>query len=513
MNPAEWLLRTANFRPHAPALMCGSKIVADYSEFYRRAAAIAYGLLAMGVTAGDRVAIFMKNRTQYLEILYGTWFISAVVVPINAKLHPKEAAWIIEDSAAKILFTSDDYIGDIKSHPLTSVKHILTTESEKYEALRTNPALLKPSNTASDGTLWLFYTSGTTGKPKGVTLTAQNLMSMSLCYLADVDSVQPDDAILYAAPLSHGAGLYNFVHILRGARHVVPESGGFDAEEVFALAKKVKNISMFAAPTMVCRLVNYAREQNIEAEGIKSIIYGGGPMYTADIIDAVDQMGARFIQIYGQGECPMAITALSRDLVADRSHPRWRERLSSVGLAQSGVKIRIVDENGGDLEVDEIGEILISGITVMRGYWKNSQATEKTIVDDWLYTGDMGAMDSEGFLTLHDRSKDVIISAGSNIYPREVEEVLVSFADVKEASVIGKPNPQWGEEVLAFIVTHDGMDIPEADLDAHCLSNIARFKRPRSYCFLPELPKNNYGKVLKSELRNLIPSIETKHQE
>jgi long-chain acyl-CoA synthetase len=258
---------------------------------------------------------------------------------------------------------------------------------------------------------------------------------------------------------------------------------------------------MFAAPTMVRRLVDWAKTEGSSGDGIRTIVYGGGPMYVADIEEAVAVMGPRFVQIYGQGESPMTITALSRALVADRLHPRWRERLGSVGIAQSCVEVRIGDEDGHELPAGETGEILVRGAPVMLGYWRNPEATAKTIRDGWLWTGDIGSMDDDGFLTLKDRSKDVIISGGSNIYPREVEEALLLHPAVREVSVVGQPSEEWGEDVVAFVVAKPGVKLDRSELDHHCLEHIARFKRPKSYIFEVELPKNNYGKVLKTELR------------
>jgi len=321
---------------------------------------------------------------------------------------------------------------------------------------------------------------------------------MTTCYFSDVDPVDPGDAIVYAAPISHGAGLYNFAHVLKAARHVVPESGGFDAAELVALSARVGRLSMFAAPTMVKRLVEHVAASGADPTGFKTIVYGGGPMYVEDIRQALDVMGNRFVQIYGQGECPMCITSLTREQLADRAHPRWLERIASVGVAQSLVEVCVSDADGKPLPHGETGEILTRGDPVMAGYWRNAEATAKTIRDGWLWTGDLGSLDADGFLTLKDRSKDVIISGGSNIYPREVEEVLLKHPAVREVSVVGRADPEWGEVVVAFVV---GSGADAAQLDALCLEHIARFKRPKEYHFLDALPKNNYGKVLKTELR------------
>jgi long-chain acyl-CoA synthetase len=335
-------------------------------------------------------------------------------------------------------------------------------------------------------------------------ITNGNIHAMTFSYFTDVDAVDPADAALYAAPMSHGAGLYNVQHVLKGARHVVPESGSFEPDEIFSCARALGRVHMFAAPTMVRRLVDHAKASGSTGEGIRTIVYGGGPMYLADIVEAVDVMGPRFCQIYGQGESPMAITALSREYVSDRSHPRWRERLASVGTAQSCVEVKVADEEGRALPAGEAGEVLVRGAPVMAGYWRNAEASAAALRDGWLWTGDVGVLDEEGFLTLKDRSKDVIISGGTNIYPREVEEALLTHPSVRETSVVGRPDAEWGETVVAFVVKDPAGALAEADLDRHCLDRIARFKRPKAYVFVDALPKNNYGKVLKTELRAML---------
>jgi long-chain acyl-CoA synthetase len=354
-------------------------------------------------------------------------------------------------------------------------------------------------------TAWLFYTSGTTGRPKGVMLTHRNLMTMGMGYHVDVDAVSRDDAIVYAAPISHGAGIYAIPHLMAGARHVVPASGGVDPAELFALGREVGPLSLFAAPTIVGRLVDEAERQALSpadcAQSFKTIVYGGAPMYVADIQRALRVMGPRFVQIYGQGETPMVGTFLSRADLADAAHPRHLQRIASVGVAQTPVRVRVTDAEGRDMPLGEVGEIVVKGDSVMAGYWGNPDATAAAVKDGWLFTGDMGALDADGYLTLKDRSKDLIISGGSNIYPREVEEALLHAPGVAEVAVVGEPDPQWGENVVAFVVAQPGAALTEATLDAHCLAQIARFKRPKRYVFVSALPKNNYGKVLKTELR------------
>ncbi|WP_372656908.1 AMP-binding protein [Hydrogenophaga sp.] len=511
MNIAQLLVRSAQVFPDRDAVLLGERVLYDYSEFARRAGALGGALCGMGLVPGDRVALLLHNCAQYLEILYGAWCAGLVVVPINHKLHPREVAYILADSGSRLLFSSSELGQDLPCDGADTVQ-LVDADSGAYAALLTG-ATVPPVPREPGDLAWLFYTSGTTGRPKGVMQTHRNLLTMALCYFADVDTVAPGDASLYAAPMSHGAGLYNIPHVLAGARHVIPVSGGFEPDEILALARGLRHVSMFAAPTMVKRLVEQATARGEDGDGIKTIVYGGGPMYTADIQQAVAVMGPRFVQIYGQGECPMAISALSRTHLTDQHHPRHVQRLSSVGVAQSGVEIRIADGDGVPLPNGESGEILVRGDAVMAGYWGRPEDTAQTLRGGWLHTGDIGALDGDGFLSLKDRSKDLIISGGSNIYPREVEEVLLQHPGVREVAVVGRPHSEWGEEVLAYVVPKPGHTLDPAELDALCLTHIARFKRPRQYLVLDELPKNHYGKVLKTALRDLEPSPNPRRQQ
>lgn len=508
VNVAQWLVRTAHRDPDSPALLEGENQVATYREFAERSSALGRHLGSRyGVAPGDRVAIYMPNRPDYLVAMYGAWFAGAVIVPINAKLHWKEAADIIADSEAKVVVVATGHGEDFSGQVQRVGSAILVAgEAEFAQASEPGRRMLAPAERKPADPAWLFYTSGTTGKAKGAILSNANLIAMSLSYLADVDEVSAADAALYAAPMSHGAGLYNLVHVLRGSRHLVPRSGGFHAKEVLALARSAGPVTMFAAPTMVRRLTDAARGSSEAGEGIRTIIYGGGPMYVADLKDALDVFGNRFVQIYGQGETPMCITALPRSVISDRAHPEWERRASSAGVPQACVEVAIVDDEGRKLPVGAVGEIIVRGPTVMSGYWRAPEATGEALRDGWLWTGDLGSFDEDGFLTLIDRSKDVIISGGSNIYPREVEECLLLHPDVRQASVIGIRDPDWGEIVVAFIVARDGCTVSTTELDALCTERIARFKKPKRYFFLEELPANNYGKVLKSTLRAFLDS-------
>jgi long-chain acyl-CoA synthetase len=368
--------------------------------------------------------------------------------------------------------------------------------SAAYETLFTTDAMAPVPRNGSD-LAWLFYTSGTTGRPKGAMLTHGVLAAATQAYTAEVDAVAPGDPILHAAPMSHGSGLYIMAHVLHRGVNVVPESGGFEPSEIFELFRAWPRTSMFAAPTMVKRLIESPAD--CPSENIRTIIYGGAPMYVEDALKALDRFGPRLAQIYGQGESPMTITAFPKSELADRAHPRWRERLASAGRPYACMEVIVADEQDRALPAGQVGEILCRGAPVMAGYWQNPEATAATLRGGFLHTGDVGTFDDDGYLTLKDRSKDLIISGGSNVYPREVEEVLLKHRQVREVSVIGRPDREWGEVVVAYVVG----EASPSELDALCLASIARFKRPKDYVFVDALPKNNYGKILKTALRSL----------
>jgi long-chain acyl-CoA synthetase len=496
VNLVHLLLGAARRLPQAPALAIGTRAVLRYGEFAARVVRLGAGLRrAFRLEAGARVAIAMRNCPEYYEALFACWHAGLAAVPMNAKLHPKEFAYILEQSGASACLATPDLADSV-----AGAVPVVATGSAEYRQLASNDETPPAADVSPDDTAWLFYTSGTTGVPKGAMLTHRNLLFQSQAYLCDIDALRPGDSILHAAPLSHGSGLYGLPHFSAGAVNVIPESGHFEPEEIYALLDHWPGMSFFAAPTMVVRLLDSPAAR--PPRHLKTISYGGAPMYVADALRAIDLFGPRLYQLFGQGESPMTITGLPQSAHADRAHPRYLERLASCGFARTGVEVRVVDDADRDLPAGEVGEVVTRSDCVMAGYWNNPQATAQTLRGGWLHTGDLGSLDADGYLTLRDRSKDLIISGGANIYPREIEEVLLRHPAVVECSVIGRPHPEWGEEVVAFVVRKG--DVAPQALDALCLENIARFKRPREYRFVESLPKNNYGKVLKTELRKRL---------
>ena len=526
----------ARHEPSRPAVAVGDRVLYSYGELHARTVGLATWLSSTetGLQRGDRVIILVLNTVEFFESLFACWQAGLIAVPVNTRLHPREIRYIVKQCSASFCLASEELTGRF----IEAGVPVLGVGSKSYQTACESGALILRKSDADDtqvagvrsrdDTAWIFYTSGTTGQPKGAMLSFKNLEIMCQCYFRDVDVDPPWTHILHPAPLSHGSGLYALAHFLKGSCQVLPESAGFAEDEIFNLIANWSNSVFFAAPTMIRRLTH--TDIDTDTTNLKAVLFGGAPMYFEDICDYVDRFGPRLAQLYGQGESPMTITSYSSAVMADRTHPRWKQRVSSAGRAQSAVSVACVDDQGHRVEPGEIGEVIVKGQTVMKGYWQDPQATANSLREGWLYTGDMGYFDEDGYLTLKDRSKDLLISGGSNIYPREVEEVLLTHADVDEVSIIGKADREWGEVVVAYVVSerfnrtvaslsaeysptgvnrsleHHEDSFKKA-LDSICLESLARYKRPRIYRFVDSLPKNNYGKVLKTKLRSLEQGI------
>jgi acyl-CoA synthetase (AMP-forming)/AMP-acid ligase II len=497
--------QTATRLPGYGAVYLGTKQLLTFAELRSRALRIARSL-RLKYDVGTRIGLVSDNTPEYVELLFGIWAAEMIATPINAKLHPAEMVQIIEDATVSATFVSPKLAAAF-GHALETSRHHcdhITIGGTEYSLLLGEEREDVPL-TAPDALAWLFYTSGTTGRSKGAMLSHRNLLAMTLAHLADLEAVDENTSLLHAAPMSHGSGLYILPYIAHGARQVLPQSSGFNPAEFLALCEHHPGIGAFLAPTMVQRLRLEAEQSGRRPANLRTIIYGGGPMYVEELKKSLATFGQVFVQIYGQGESPVTITGLRR---AD--HETDDERiLGSVGYARGGVEVRVVTAEDAPLPPGEIGEIVCRGDVVMSGYWNNPPATAETLKNGWLYTGDIGSFDERGYLTLRDRSKDVVITGGSNVYPREVEETLLRHPAVAEVCVLGQPDPEWGEIVVAFIVRVPGSDVSEAALDQLCNDNIARFKRPKRYVFSDALPKNSYGKVFKRELRDWLSRMNT----
>ena len=509
MNIGKLLTKSAQTFPENLAIAYGSDEF-TYAQFNAQTNRLANGLYRLGVQQGDNVAVLMYNRPEMLESMFACFKAGCGVIPINFRLHPKEFAFIIDHSEAKAVIVSPEFneaIIGIRDQ-IPQVRHIITATGAQGELLNyrallsTESDLFEDADVTPDDVAWLFYTSGTTGMPKGAMLTHRNLLAMTMNFYADMcPGFGPNDVALHAAPLSHGSGCYALPNIGKAAANVILESKSFDPEQVLKTIEMYRVTNMFAAPTMIRRLIDSPAVDRYDHSSLKALNYGGAPMLVEDLTKAMEKLGTCLVQLYGQAESPMTITYLPHgDHVVDGT-PEQVKRLASAGIPRTDVEVKIVDADDDELPPGEMGEIVTRSDLVMKGYWCNPEATAETLRVGWLHTGDMGYIDDHGYLFLMDRSKDMIISGGENIYPREIEEVIVQHPAVREVAVIGVPDPTWGEAIKAVVSVVPGSSVTEGELIDFCADYIARYKKPKSVDFVDELPKNNYGKIVKRELR------------
>jgi acyl-CoA synthetase (AMP-forming)/AMP-acid ligase II len=509
MDVGHLLTRAALRYPDRPAWLEGDTVI-SFRAAEARVNGLANGLLALGAEPGDRVGMLLPNGYQGLETILAPMKAGLAVVPMNVRLHPSEHAYILDDAGATILVYAEEFRDHLRAvrANLETVKHWICvgradTGDLDFERVIAGAAPTPPARRIeADNLAWLFYTSGTTGRPKGAMLSHRNLLAMVQQFLLDINPVAPTDVLLHGAPITHGSGLSIFHHIARGAASAFPATRSFDPPRIFEAIQRYRVTTMFLVPTMIHMLTTHPARPRYDLSSLHTIVYGGAPMYVEQLGEAVRAFGPIFVQLFGQGEAPMTCTTLPKAEHVTGDDPVKRKRLGSAGREVTGVRVRVVDEADRDVPPGDPGEIVVRSDLVMRGYWEKPEASAETLRGGWLHTGDIGCLDTDGYLYITDRKKDLIISGGSNIYPREVEEVICAHPAVDEVAVVGVPDEKWGEAVKALVVARPGARVTEGEIIEHCTRHLASYKKPQSVEFLPGLPKNAYGKILKRELRD-----------
>ena len=518
INLSYFLTRSARHAGAKAAVFHGDRQY-SYREVNERVSRLAGALRGLRLEAGKRVAVITDTEPRGLECLFGVLRAGLVVVPIGPKLHPLEQAYIIGDCGASALICGQRFFADLSAAKLLPPRLPTIVMdagappcTADYEDFLAQAApCFHDADVDADDLAWLFYTSGTTGRPKGAMLSHRNLHAMITTQLIENNPVGADDRYAYLTALSHGSGLATFLQVARGAVHVFPTQRGFRAEHFYELVERHRVTAAQMVPTMIEMLLNDTSYRSYDLSSLRTIAYGGSPMYVDRIKAALSTFGPIFVQTYGLGEAPRGITCLTKadHIAADAAGER---RLRSAGRESFNVKVRVCDDSGVAVRSGVEGEVVVRGDLVMKGYWNNPQASAEALRDGWLHTGDVGYLDDDGYLYLTDRKKDMIISGGSNVYPREVEDVLYRHRAVLEACVFGVPDPKWGERIVASVVLRKDQAATRDELIDWCRQSLAGYKKPSEICFLSELPKSGIGKILRRELRERLFPAQAPHE-
>ena len=512
MNTTDFLSIAAAICPDKNAIVFEGKRY-TFSQLNERVSRLANGLSKLGVKKGDRVALLQVNCNQCVETYFAVAKIGAIYVPLNFRVKDNELIYMLNTAEANTIFAGERYIKLVESiRPgLTSMQNFISIDSQgeamlNYEDLiSSSPADEVVTEIDDNDTTILMYTAGTTGFPKGVMLPHS---SFSIYVLENVTPADPDtlERNILTVPLYHVAGIQAMMAAIYGGRTLVMERQ-FDPKGWMELVENEKANRAMMVPTMLKQLLDHPDFGKHDLSSLKVITYGAAPMPLEVIKRALEIFpGVSFINAFGQTETASTITTLSpADHVlsgSEEEREKKLKRLASIGKPMSDVEMRVIDEDGKALSVGEIGEIEARGPRVMSGYWKDEEKTDKTIdKDGWVHTGDMGYRDEDGYYFLAGRATDMIIRAGENISPEEVEGVIHAHPKVNECAVIGVPDDEWGEVPVCVVVLKKGEKAEPEELIEYCRAELASYKRPRSVIFLDELPRNPMGKVLKRELR------------
>ncbi len=510
-NLAHFLTRNAARWPKRPAIIWEESSW-SWLELDRRVSALAQALRSdFGVEKGDRLLVQAQNSNQMIEIMLAAFRLGAVWVPCNFRQAPGETAYAAEKSRAKVFLCDADFAAQAEAVRVSRPQlagTITVGESEygvSYEALIEKHLGSDLFNVPVDHNdpCWFFFTSGSTGRPKAVVLTQGQIGFVAVNYMADLlPGTSEQDASLVIAPLSHGAGLQLIAQLVAGSAHVLMPSGGFNPANAFELIQRHKVSNLFTVPTIVKRLVEDPSVDAYDHSSLRHVIYAGAPMYREDQRRALEKLGKVLVQYYGLGEVTGNITVLRPQDHSLEDGPQTRT--GTCGTERTGIEVSIQDDDGNILPPNVTGEVCVVGSAVCAGYLEDDGANAKSFRNGWFRTGDIGHMDEQRYLYLTGRASDMYISGGSNVYPREVEEVLLAHPDLSEVAILGIPDRQWGEVGLAVCVAEPGTALDAAILADFLNGRVARYKMPARYLFIEEMPKSAYGKITKKLVREFL---------
>jgi fatty-acyl-CoA synthase len=503
MNLGQLLDQTARKYPDRIALVHGDQQW-TWQQINQRVNAVASALKAQGALPGQRLLVQLKNGLPLFESAFVAFKLGMVWVPVNFRLTPSEVAYVAQSSTSSTMLTQQEFAPHAQAacaaHP--GLHHVIYTddEAQSYAALTAGPAPTDFQAVDVDyhHPLWFFYTSGTTGRPKAAVLTHGQMAFVVTNHLADLlPGLTQHDASLVVAPLSHGAGIHALVNVARGAVTVLLPGDSLDCDAAYALIEKYRVGNMFTVPTILKRLAEFDGLGRYDHSSLRHVIYAGAPMYRVDQERAIAVLGCVIVQYFGLGEVTGNITVLRADEHA-LDHGKY---LPTCGTARAGMEVAILDAQHQRVATGEQGEICTRGPAVFAGYWDNPEATTQAFAGGWFHTGDLGVMDARGFVTITGRSSDMYISGGSNVYPREVEELLLTLHGIAEVAVVGMPDAQWGESGVAVVVAQAGAALSAPLIQSHLDGKLSRYKWPKNYVFWDALPKSAYGKIAKKDVK------------
>lgn len=455
---------------------------------------------------GDRILLHARNSNAVLETMWATWMLGAIWVPTNFRLTPPEVAYLAQSSGASVhIFDTafPDHAEAARTENASVRLHVWIGEGDlAWETLAgTGSRVERSVDVDRDDAAWFFYTSGTTGRPKAGVLTHGQLEYVVTNHLCDLmPGTTEHDVSLVVAPLSHGAGIHALTQVARGAATVMLSGERLDCEEAWQLVERHHVTNLFTVPTILTMLTRHDAVDRYDHSSLRYVIYAGSPMYRADQQHALRKLGKVLVQYFGLGEVTGNITVLPPHLHSvDDDMP-----IGSCGYPRTGMEITILDVEGRHLPQGDTGEVCVRGPGVFAGYHNNPEATEQAMRFGWFHTGDLGHIDERGFVYITGRASDMYISGGSNVYPREIEEALLTHPAVVEACVVGVPDERWGESGAAVLVLAEGASVTDAELLAQLDGRLAKYKWPTRFVFWPELPKSGYGKVAKREVKRLL---------